>query len=306
MRIAVMGGGAMGGLWAGRLAQTHEVIIIDVAEPLVEHINTSGLTVEEPTGQSVTTKPSATTSTNGVAPVDVLYFFVKAHHTEGAARLGEQIVSAETIVVTLQNGWGNADVLARQYPAGQLVAGVTYNSATTRDLGQVAHTGAGPTYVGPYESPDLSRARKVAELQDKAGLPTSASADIRVEIWKKLILNAVTLPTSALTRLPAGALNTSQPMRHLLRELTGEAVAVARAMGLDIESQERFDRIDVVLAAAGPGKSSMLQDVEAQRKTEIEVVNGAVVREAEQLGLDVPLNRAMVALIEGLERSWQA
>jgi 2-dehydropantoate 2-reductase len=128
---------------------------------------------------------------------------------------------------------------------------------------------------------------------------------IKTEIWKKLILNAATLPTAALTGLRAGELAQPGSMLDLVDALAAEAVQVARAQGYAIDPTERIERIHTVLAGAGAGKASMLQDAEARRKTEIEVVNGAVVRAAEKMGLDVPLNRAMVALIAGLERGWQ-
>ena len=123
-------------------------------------------------------------------------------------------------------------------------------------------------------------------------------------MWRKLVLNAATLPAAALTGLKAGDLTRCEAMRELVESLAGEVVAVARAQGLDIELDERLDQIHATLERAGAGKPSMLQDVEAQRKTEVERINGAVVAAAEEVGVPVPLNRAMVALIRGHERSW--
>jgi 2-dehydropantoate 2-reductase len=138
-----------------------------------------------------------------------------------------------------------------------------------------------------------------------AGIETTVSDRIKTEVWKKLILNCATLPTSGLTRLRAGELGEPGPVLDLLDTITAEAVRVANALGHDIDLEERIETIHALLARGGAGKASMLQDVEAKRKTEIEVINGAVVREAETLGIDVSINRAMVALINGLERSWR-
>ena len=139
----------------------------------------------------------------------------------------------------------------------------------------------------------------------QAGLEAHASADVKTEIWRKLVLNAATLPTSGLTGLTSGQLGEPGPVLETVDALAREAVLVARAQGYDIEEQERLDRIHAVLAGAGAGRSSMLQDVQARRLTEVDTVNGAVVRAGDRLGVEVPINRAMVALIHGVERSWE-
>jgi 2-dehydropantoate 2-reductase len=127
---------------------------------------------------------------------------------------------------------------------------------------------------------------------------------VRTEIWKKLVLNCATLPTAALTRLSAGALAEAEEVLSLVDALAAEAVQVARAQGMEIDEDERREAIHAVLARAGAGKPSMLQDVLADRKTEIETVNGAVVAAAAEHGVAAPLNRAMVALVHGLEGSY--
>ena len=306
MKIAVVGGGAMGGIWAARLAQSqHDVSVVDVAQNLLETIRAQGLTVEH-AGESVTVWPRATDAPQEVGVVDVVFFFVKAQHTASAAQMARPLVNEATTVVSLQNGWGNADVLAQFYPEQQIVVGVTYHSGTVLAPGRVGHTGKGATYLGPYSaSAGLERTSVVSDLLAGAGIENTSTAEVKTEIWKKLILNAATLPTAALTTLRAGELGQPGEMLDLVDAVTAEAVTVARALGYKIELEERFERIHAVLAGAGAGKPSMLQDVEGRRKTEIEVVNGAVVKAAQELGVDVPLNRACVALIHGLERSWQ-
>ncbi|MEX2374887.1 MAG: 2-dehydropantoate 2-reductase [Dehalococcoidia bacterium] len=301
MKIAVIGAGAMGGLWASQLtASGHEVTVVDVSESVVERIRAEGLEVEGPGGERTTSHPRATTHSESIGVVDVVFFFVKAAHTDSAARVAVSLVAESTIVATLQNGWGNADVLAGHFRPAQIVMGVTYNSATVRAPGQIAHTGSGPSFIGSYEKSGPPP-NELAELQDSADLPTTIAGDIRQEVWKKLILNAVTLPTSALTGLTAGALGSSAVMSDLLKALCDESVAVANAMGLGIDPSERLSTIHAVLERAGAGKASMLQDVEARRKTEIEVINEAVVKEAARYDLAVPLNSAMTSLVKALE-----
>ncbi|MFN8519690.1 MAG: 2-dehydropantoate 2-reductase [Chloroflexota bacterium] len=305
MRIAVIGGGAMGGLWADRLATIGaEVTIVDVSQPVVDRIRTQGLSVTTPGGPSLS-HPTATTDPAGTGPVDLAYFFTKAHHTRAAAEAARPLVGPQTTIVSLQNGWGNGDTIADVLGSEQLVFGVTYQSARADGPGQVVQTSTGPTVLGPYaETRDLRMAEAVATLQGQAGLPTTATAGVRTEVWKKVVLNTATLPTSALTGLYAGVLGQPGPMLDLALSIARESVAVLRAAGYDIDPTERVEAITALLGRAGKGKASMLQDAEARRKTEIEVINGAIVAQAARVGVEAPLNRAMVALIGGLERAW--
>lgn len=305
MRLAVVGAGAMGGTLAAEAALAgHDVVVLDVSQDIVDRVRDSGLTVDQPEGPIVA-QLRAETSAENVGQVDCVVLFVKAQHTESAGRSIEPMIGPETSVVTLQNGWGNADVLAGLVEPRRLVMGVTYHSCTLLAPAHLAHTGRGATFVGPFDpAGSLDAASSVADLLSKAGWPTDATPSIRTEIWKKLVLNAATLPTAALSRLCAGELGRPGALLDLIDGLAEEAVAVARSMSLDVDRAERLDRIHAVLIAAGKGKASMLQDVEAGRKTEIETVNGAVARVGAEQGVPVPLNRAMVALIGGLERSW--
>ncbi|SDW48122.1 ketopantoate reductase family protein [Paenibacillus sp. CF384] len=305
--IAVIGAGAMGGMLAARLKQAgHEVTLVDVSEALVNQINEYGLVVSTKDGNAETIHVPATSNLSDVGIVDTVFFFVKAQHTVSAAELALPLVGEDTTIVSLQNGWGNADTLSEQYQADRIVVGITYHSATVIGLGHVAHTGMGATFVGPYvDGASLARAERIGLLLNDAGIQAQVTSFVKTEVWKKLILNAATLPTSALTGLCAGDQGESGKLLELVDDLAKEATAVARALGYDIDADERVTRIHTILSGAGKGKSSMLQDAEARRKTEIEVINGAVVRAAERTNVAVPLNTAMVALISGLEKGWR-
>ena len=127
------------------------------------------------------------------------------------------------------------------------------------------------------------------------------ASPVRPEIWKKLILNAATLPPAALTGMHAGALTASEDAHALVTDTAREAVAVARALGYDIDADERVTAIHALLEKAGPSKASMLQDFEAGRRTEVDVINGAVVRAADETGVEVPLNRSLLRLVKAWE-----
>ena len=218
MKIAVVGAGAMGAIFGARFVQGgHDTVLVDVAAPLVERINADGVTIVRGDEETVTRVP-ATGDPAAVGPVDLVVFCVKCYHTESAAELARPLVGSETVVASLQNGWGNGDVLARAYAAEQLVVGVTYNSGTVLDTGRVAHPGVGPTTIGSFTDGAADGADRLAQALSDGGLEVVIAAPIRPEIWKKLILNAASLPTAALTGLTAGALTGHEGMHELVTD----------------------------------------------------------------------------------------
>jgi len=301
VRAAVVGAGAMGSIFGARLAAGGvDTVLVDVAQPLVDKINADGVTVFSG-DEETTTRLPATCDPASVGAADLVVFFVKCYHTRSAAQMARPLVGPDTVVTSLQNGWGNGDVLASVYEPERVVVGVTYNSGTVLGLGKVAHPGVGPTYMGPFAGESLEGAERVAATLEQGALEAHVVPEIRPEIWKKLILNAATLPTAALAGMNAGALTAHGQMHDLVTETAREAIAAARALGYEIDEQERIDYIHALLERAGPTKASMLQDFEGGRQTEVDVINGAVVRAADENGLPVPLNRAFVALVKGWE-----
>ena len=301
MRIAVVGAGAMGSIFGTALVRGgDDVTLVDVAEPLVDKINADGVTVVRGDDRSTSRVP-ATNDPTSVGVVDAVIFFVKCYHTAAAAELAQPLVGPDTVVASLQNGWGNGDVLAAAFPPEQVVVGVTYNSGLIVEPGVVMHPADQPTFVGAFVDGDTPGAERLAEALERAGLATTVTSPVRPEIWKKLILNAATLPPAALTGMNAGALEAHEHIRELVAEAAREATGVAQALGYPIDAGERIKTILALLERAGPTKGSMLQDFEAGRRTEIDVINGAVVKAADEQGVAVPLNRAFVALVKGWE-----
>lgn len=300
-RIAIVGAGAMGSVFAARLMRAGaDVTVLDVDEGLIAQISRDGVLLEGPDGEE-RAQPRAISAPTQLGPVDFVAFFVKCHATRAAARDLAPLVGSNTTIVSLQNGWGNGDVLADVFGPDRLIVGVTYISATVRGRGHVSYSGNGPTHVGAWSAAGETAASDFAALLRAGGLSAEPTPEVRTRIWEKLVLNAATLPTAALTGLTAGALNEHGQTAGLVRAAAAEAVAVARAAGLDLDERERCDTIAAVLERAGSGKGSMLQDVEAGRRTENDVISGAVLRMADAHGVDVPVTRALYALVNGLE-----
>jgi 2-dehydropantoate 2-reductase len=306
MRTAILGAGAMGSVIGGLLAQSSkEVVLIDVAQPTVAAIQAQGLTLQDKAGQETNVSITATTDPGSVAPVDLLIVFVKCYHTEAAVRSAAPLLGPDTVVLSLQNGWGNAPNIASIVGAERLLIGVSYHSATVLGLARVLHGGKGPTYLGELNGAVSGRAEKVARFLSSSGIETEASGDVLKEIWSKLALNAATLPTSALTRLTADKLLHAPEMKKLMQVLLHEVVAVAVAQKIPLNFEERWEAIARLLGRlAANTKGSMLQDVERQRRTEIDVINGAVVVAGLARNIPTPANKVALQLIKGLETTF--
>ena len=308
MKIAVLGGGgAMGGLFGGYLARVGEdVVLIDVSRPAVDAINADGLKIEEKDGSISEIKVRASTAPAEVGPVDLILNFVKCYHTENAVRSALPMIGPETAVLSLQNGWGNADRIASVAGAPRVLVGLTYHSATVLGPGRIKHPGMGITHVGELNGTVTPRLEAAVGSLRKAGFEVSPSQSILSEVWKKLALNACTLPTAALLRLFAHELIEHQGMVDLMKGILAEVAKVAKAQGIDFDESERWSAISGLLQRAVGAKASMLQDVEAKRQTEIDVINGAIVAAGRKTGIATPLNESMVWLVKTLEETYLA
>jgi 2-dehydropantoate 2-reductase len=302
MRIAIIGAGALGSAFGtGFIRAGHDVMFIDVSATLVDALNASGITIVD--GEKQTTfAVRASTDASTVAAPDLVTVFVKAYETDAAARMIAPILRPDTVLATLQNGLGAGDVLASHCPGARLVYGVTYHAATVLEPGLVRHS-VGPTFAGPREGADVSGAQRLEEACVEAGWPAQAMPDVAPAVWKKLLMNC-TNAVAALTGMNGAAEVGDAHVQRLLHDVMAEAIAVAHALGhtgLELEACVRD--MNEVLTRAGEGRASMLQDFDAGRRTEIDALNGAVVRAAESLSIAVPINRALHSLVKGWERT---
>jgi 2-dehydropantoate 2-reductase len=306
MKIAVLGGGgAMGGIFGGYLARTGEdVVLIDVAQAAVDAINRNGILVEEKDGSAATVRVKASSQPREVGPVDLVINFVKCYHTESAILAATPMLASHTSILTLQNGWGNAERIAAVVGKERVLVGLTYHSGTLLAPGHVKHSGIGATHVGEIDGKRSPRLEAAVEALRKAGIDTSLSTNILEEIWKKLALNVCTLPTAALLRFAANELIQFDGTITLMKSLLAEVVAVARAQNIALDQAERWQAITKLLEQAIGARASMLQDVEARRQTEIDVVNGAIVEAGLLHSIPTPFNCAMVWMIKALQEKY--
>jgi 2-dehydropantoate 2-reductase len=306
MKIAILGAGAMGSAIGALLHQAgNAVTLVDVSRPVIDAIRARGLIIQNKGGEQRNIPIPVTDDPRTIDGVDLLLVFVKCYHTEAAVRAALPALTPESTVLSLQNGWGNGPRIAAIVGQERVLLGVCYHSATVLAPGHILHAGQGKTFIGELDGRGSNRLREVAEIFNRAGIAVEPSSQVLKEIWSKLALNVATLPTSSTTKITADHLLDTAEMQDLMRELLREVVAVANAQGIPLDFQERWDAITGLLKKLAPNtKGSMLQDVEAGRRTEIEVMSGAIIEGGERLGIPTPYNRAMYSSIKALECSF--
>lgn len=300
MQTVIIGAGAMGCLFGGLLSEAGvQVRLLDVWREHVDALQRNGLSIEWQT-RTRTIAVQATTRGAGLEAADLVIIFVKSGHTAEAARTAAELCAERGLVLTLQNGLGNADILARIVGDERVVAGTTAQGATLLGPGRIRHAGRGPTVIGMWRGGNFQKALQVADWLNSAGIPTEAVEDIQPVIWNKLMVNVGINAITALTGIRNGQLLDLPQTRALSRAAVEEAAAVARACGVAV-AEDAVQRVFAVARATAANRSSMGQDIDARRVTEIEAINGAVVRRAAELGMAVPVNQALTALVETLQ-----
>jgi 2-dehydropantoate 2-reductase len=299
-----VGCGAVGALFAANLAQLEDVEVwaYDVWREHVDAINRDGLRLFG--AGEVVGRVRATADPGELPPCDFGIVATKSMHT-GAAVAAAAHAFADGSVCSVQNGVGNEEAIAEHVE--RVIRGTTFPAGKIVEPGHVQWDVKGDTTIGPFEPrpAEMGEIERLADACTRAGMPTEAVADARGPQWRKLIFNAATNPIGALTGLSHGRVCEDPALRALVTALVDEGKAVAAAQGIELDE----DPEELIDYAARPEvaydhKASMLQDVEARRETEIDFLNGGVVRFGREHGVPTPLNEAVTALIKGLERSW--
>jgi 2-dehydropantoate 2-reductase len=304
VRIAVIGCGAIGSLYAAHLGRVPGVQVWAV-DPWAEHtaaMNAHGLRV---TGLAdFVATVHARTDGSSLPTCDFGLVATKAPDTLAAVE-GARAALANAAVVSVQNGLGNEEVIARLVP--RVIRGSIVTAGAIAAPGVVRYDAPGDSWFGPFEPrpAPMGEVERLARLLTDGGLRTHALEDARGPQWTKVIFNAATSPLAALTGLSVGRVCTDTGLRQLVDRLIEEAEAVCEQAGIVLSRSPR-EAVAEAIAEAYDHKPSMLQDVLARRPTEIDVLNGGISAEGRRVGVPTPQHDAMVALVHGLERSWPA
>ena len=301
MKTVIMGAGAMGSLFGGLLTLSGEdVWLVDIWKENIDAMRSKGLKVED-RGKIEIIPVKATTKVSSAGTADVVLFFVKTYHTEKAVSDVLVLQKENTVFLTLQNGLGNEEAICKQVDRRKVVLGVTGQGATLLGPGHIRHAGWGKTYVGELDEKITDRVTQIAQVFRKAGIETEVSSHVHDLVWEKLLVNVGINALAALTGLKNGQLLDYPETVRLMEALVSEAVEVARRKEIQID-ENPMNRVKAVIEATRENRCSMGQDLDYKRRTEINAINGAVVREAERLGILVPYNQMITDLIKVIEK----
>lgn len=303
MKICFVGAGALGCAIGGTLAKAGaQVTLVDLNTAHVDAINRHGLVMRED-GEDRPVKVHATTDYQDVGVVDLVIVLVKSNVTGAAIEAAKSIVGPGTVVMSIQNGLGHEDILAEVVGREHLLAGKTYVGGVLLGPGHVIAGVAGKlTHIGELDGSITPRVTRVAEEFTRAGLDTIVSPNIVGTIWDKLLINVATGAVSAVTGLVYGGLYKVPEVEATAIAAVAEAMAVAKAQGVRLSIKEARDAW--VMAAEGlpfEFKTSMLQSLERGQATEVDFINGSVVRAGKACGVPTPVNETLVACVKGIE-----
>jgi 2-dehydropantoate 2-reductase len=213
-------------------------------------------------------------------------------------------IGSKSRILTLQNGLGNLEIISEVLGGEKVIGGVTNLGATLVEPGKVRHAGKGETIIGRIDGKIPVEMRYIRELFNRAGLDTRISKDIKSILWSKLIINAGINALTAITRLNNGRLLEFEGSRKILREAVAEATKVAKRKRIKLIYDDPLAKAEAVCEATAANISSMLADVLKRKRTEIDFINGVIVRQGQELGISVPVNSVLLDLVKTIEASY--
>lgn len=301
MQYCVVGAGAMGGLYGLSLAEAgHSVSFVDVDQAHVDAINRDGFRLSGITGDRTLSVRATTDAASLAGTADVVLFHTHTNGTRAAAESTTVVLKPGGWVVTLQNGIGNVEILTAVLGPARVVGGISYHSAALAGPGHAMHTNAGPTYIGEVGGGGSARVDALVEALKGAGFAPEAAPDIMRVIWSKFVHNCGINAICAVSGLRSGEVARSPAADALQTRILDEVMAVVAAKRITLA---RDDMVAYIKEHTWLkyNKPSMQQHMEAARPTEIDALNGALVREAKNLGVPVPFNEALVLMVKARE-----
>jgi len=304
MKIVIVGPGAIGCLCAAFFAKSKaEIWLLDKHKERAGKLNQQGIIVEGISG-NWQAEVKATADAKEIGSADLIIICVKSYHTKDAIMSARSLVGDNSKVLTLQNGFGNIEIISEVVGVDKAIGGVTNLGATLLGVGHVRHAGKGETVIGRNDGKIPVEMRDIRELFNKSGLETRISRDIKGLIWSKLIINVGINALTAITRLNNGRLVEFEGTKRILREAVTEATRIAKRKRIKLIYDDPLAKVEAVCEATATNVSSMLQDILRKKQTEIDFINGVIVRLGQELGIPVPVNSILVDLVKTIEASY--
>lgn len=304
MQVVIVGPGSIGLLLYAVLSRSKEDIwLLDKSIERASRLKKNGIRVEGIASARITA-PKVTSDPADVSTADLWIITVKSYDTKNVVKKIAPFVNPKAFVMSLQNGVGNAELLCEQFGTQKVLVGVTNMGATTTSEGVVSYAGEGETVVGRLDGQLCVELKDLRELYQKSKLPIKLSRDIKAVLWSKLVLNVGINALSALTRLPNGRIVEFEGAKRIFKDAITEAVRVAKRKRIKLLYDDPVAKAESVCEATAQNISSMLSDVLRKRRTEIDFLNGAIVRQGESLGIKTPVNLLLLDLIRTVEASY--
>jgi 2-dehydropantoate 2-reductase len=261
-------------------------------------IHIEGISGERRVSVKITADPA------DIGKADLVLICVKSPDTSSAANHAAPLVKENTVVMTLQNGLGNVERIAEAVGPEHVIGGTTSQGATLLDIGHIRHAGKGETTIGEINGKISERLQNLQKLFEECGFPTKLTDDLDGLLWSKLVINVGINALTAVSRMRNGKLIEYEGTRAVLRAAVQEAIEVASKAGIRLLFNDPVAKVEDVCRATAANISSMLQDVLRKRRTEVEYINGAVVRRAAELGISTPVNETLTRLVQTIEKSY--
>jgi 2-dehydropantoate 2-reductase len=301
MRIAIVGAGALGSVLGGLFIEAgFDTVLIERNKDEVELVSKNGYRLDGVSGDR-TIHPKIVADASDTGGADLVMVVVKSYDTSAAAEAVRRALAPDGLVLTLQNGIGNFETLNLAFP-GRVLLGTTTIGAMTVEPGHFKHTGFGQTHLGEADGKILERTRAIAETLEKmkAG-PVHLVDNAMGCVWSKLIINAAINAPATLLRVRNGDLPLNEHGRGLIHAIVEECLTIVRAKGINLIFDDPEERVIAVCEGTAGNLNSMFQDILAGRRTEIDFINNALAKEAENLGIPAPVNKTLALLIKSLE-----
>ncbi|MEI6863020.1 MAG: 2-dehydropantoate 2-reductase, partial [Candidatus Omnitrophota bacterium] len=287
-----------------KLKTEDNIWLLDNSPERAKRIAEDGIRIEGVSGNH-TVKVDVTADTKNIGPVDLVIICVKSYSTEDACKDIKDLVAENTSVLTLQNGIGNVQILNDYFGVDKVIAGVTNHGSTLLGVGHIRHAGKGDTVIGKSDGKLSRELKDVVAVFTKAGFPAKVSKDIDSVIWSKLIINVGINALTAITRLNNGKIVVYEEARELLRSAVQEATRVVKRKRIKLSYDDPIQKVESVAKATSQNVSSMLQDVLSKNRTEIDFINGAIVRHGKAIGIPTPVNEILTRLVKTIEKSYE-
>lgn len=303
MKIGIIGAGAMGCIYGMYLSKHNDVLLVDVVKAHVDAINENGLKFTHLDGHTEYYKNlKATTDTTGCEAMDLVILLTKGYQSADALTANKSLIGPNTVVLSLQNGYGNADEIVKFVPETQILLGTSGGGAIVAGPGDVLHKGQGPTHIGSL-SGNHDMAKKIVKVMQECDVPeTVFEENVKQLVWSKVFVNIGINAICALIKDTNQCIVNNSFANAASHALVREAVAIANATGMDFDVEAEIKNVEDIALITGENICSMLADTNNKRRTEVDRINGAAVSEGAKVGLKAPLNELIVNLIHAKEK----